>query len=139
MPRERRSGASGLWALVIVSAIQGLTPDARSLASPWSLDRVDELVVRAGSADPDPGHTSAPGRLGDSDPDEPSSVAGIVGRSQDSSAIGRRRAPVPLFGHVLEPDRAGPIAAPSRSIDGNFHLAPGTRRPALAVLCRMTC
>lgn len=139
MARERRGQAAGLWALVIVSAIQGLTPDARSLASSWTFDRLDDLVVNSESADRGVAPFPGSDRLGDPDRNEAPTVSTVAGMPEGSSTIGRRRAFAPSVNLLPAPEAYRPIADPPRGLDGTSHLTLHARRPALAVLCRLTC
>ncbi len=128
-----------MWALVIVSAIQGLTPDARSLASPWTLDRLDDLLTTSGSADPGAAQLPGTDRLGDPDRNESLTVSTMAGVPEGSSAIGRRRELARSIQLFLTPEGYRPIGRIPQSPQSNVRLAPQTRPPALAVLCRLTC
>ena len=140
MSRDSRLRLISLHAALIVSTIQGLTPDARSLVSPWALEwfRVAVMVDgTAGGRDRIP-VDERPSPLGDGDHDGPSAEVVVPGESLAPSLPGRRLA-----------ESAGrPFASsgPGQPLD-----RPGSRlsecacRPSdltserIASLCRLTC
>jgi hypothetical protein len=123
-----------VYALLIATMVQGLTPGTYTVVSPWALQRLD-IFASAGQADTR--YTGIP----ENDRPAPSNDADHDG-APDESAIPNE--------HCIQAIHSQPPATPSnRMALANFFRAPhrfaGPRHPAALVtdsissLCRMIC
>lgn len=136
MSRKRRIRALGLHALLIVTTIQGLTPDVRSLASPWTLDRLDNLMAAAGACIPVADRPDPPSQP---EHDGASAESVLAGEPGGAPILGRRR-PAAWPADLFPPAGSHrPSTGPAHVSTTFLHLVPDANRPALAALCRLTC
>ena len=138
MPHKRRLRLLGSYAVLIASTIQGMTPDGRSIVSPWALESLQVAGTIGGPPTCDgrmPGD-DRPSPSGDDDGTSAEVV--LAGDLLTSTAPGRRL--VALHSHPFA--SIGPAivsdAAASR------HSARPRRRSEsvgdrISSLCRFTC
>jgi hypothetical protein len=140
MYRESRLRRIGLHAVLIVSTIQGLTPDAHSVASSWALE-----WLRLSAAEE--GLDARCGRTPEECRPSPSNDAGEDGTSAEAVLPGESGAPTALRRRLAE-SHSHPWASPSirESSDApGTHPAGRPRHPSGSVdaptssLCRLTC
>lgn len=141
MSRKHRLRVCGLHALLVVSTIQGLTPDARSLASPWALERLDDLSA-TGAVDAPQGRmpgTDRPAPVGDVEQDGRSLEIALPG--EPAAPVGSGRRPFAWRLDLFAWD-GGPSwwsTRPSRHFNGPPRPPSEGARDVIASLCRLTC
>ena len=134
MPPASRLRLIGLHVVLIVSAIQGLTPAAQTLASPWALERLQDV---ASSGRSDPGQDGPVTPI--AGPDEPVLESLLPGERIAGVMLARRmsESDAPLFvtpGVVLEV--FGARISPLHGVQ------PRPARSAsvsISLLCRLIC
>jgi hypothetical protein len=139
MYRGSRLRLLGLYTVLIASAIQGLTPDARSIVSRWGLEWLRRSATAAGfdaRRDGMPGN-DRPSPPNDSD-DETSAELELPGEPGAPTVLRRRVAdshghPFDLIGHRKPPDALG-AHLPERGQRLNGSVVDLTTS-----LCRLAC
>ena len=140
MSRESRLRLIGLYAALIVSTVQGLTPDAHSLVSPWVLEWFHVAVMvdgPAGGCDRIP-VDERPSPLGDGDLEGPSAQVVVPGESLAPSLPGRRLAE--SSGRPFASSRPCRLLVRPGSCLSEYRCRPSAlTSERIASLCRLTC
>jgi hypothetical protein len=140
MLRERAVRSIGVLTLLIASTIQGLTPDADGVVSPFALRWV-QLSATAGDRD------AAQGRIPDADRRTPSSDAHhdeepgevVLPVGAGASTIANRR-PADSHSRLFTSTGSGrPLARPDALLASLSHSPPTPITDLISSLCRMIC
>lgn len=140
MSRESRLRLIGLHVALIVSTIQGLMPDARSIVSPRALEWLRVAVMAdgpGGGRDPMPGDES-PSPLDDADHDGSSAEVVLPGEPLTPNLPSRRLVdssghPFASYGHCQ------PLDLPGSRLFKCACRPSEMATERIASLCRMTC
>ena len=134
MSPKRSLRQAGFLALMVATMIQGLTPGARTLVSPWALERLGACLAfeNAGAALGQLPEGDGPAAPLDADRDETPDEVVVPGDVRIE--IRSDQAP------IIPPDRwTGPHRRPDFLPSARPHDPPTPTKSPISSLCRMTC
>lgn len=139
MSREGRLRLIGLHAVLVASMVQGLTPDACSLASPWGLEWL-RAAMSSGGADAGLGRRLQNERPFSGDTDQDATSAEVAIPDEPMVRATPHPRPADWCNHASASiDRFGPWRGPDRGPWPRASRPYGPDDDPIARLCRLTC